>query len=91
MRSTPCQLWRCGGAAAYLFGHVAFLFRTTARVFRRRTIGALVLLALIPVALVVPSLAALAAVGAVCACVAAYEAIRYREHRVRVRHPDAPS
>ena len=39
----------CGGAALYLLAHVAFLFRTTGRVFRRRTVGALVLLALIPV------------------------------------------
>ena len=79
----------CGGAALYLLGHVAFLFRTTARIFRRRTLGAVVLLALTPVALAVPSLAALATVAAVCAFVVAYEAIRYREHRVRVRHPEA--
>ena len=30
----------CGGAALYLLGHVAFLFRSTGRVFRRRTVGA---------------------------------------------------
>ena len=29
----------CGGAALYLLGHIAFLFRTTGRVFRRRTVG----------------------------------------------------
>ena len=29
----------CGGAALYLLGHVAFLFRMTNRIFRRRTIG----------------------------------------------------
>ena len=29
----------CGGAALYLLGHIAFLFRTTRHVFRRRTIG----------------------------------------------------
>ena len=77
----------CGGAALYLLGHVAFLFRTTGRVFRRRTIGALVLLALIPAAVAIPALAALALVSAVCSLVVAYEAIRHREHRVRVRHP----
>ena len=71
----------CGGAALYLLGHVASLFRTTGRVFRRRTIGALVLLALIPVAVVIPSLAALGLVSAVCSLVVAYEAIRHREHR----------
>jgi low temperature requirement protein LtrA len=78
----------CGGAASYLLAHVAFLFRTTGRVFRRRTFGALVLLALIAVALAIPALAALALVSAVCALVVAWEVIRYREHRVRVRHPE---
>jgi low temperature requirement protein LtrA len=78
----------CGGAALYLVGHIAFLLRTTGRVFRRRTIGAAALLALIPLALVVPALAALALVSAVCAFVVAYEAIRHREHRVQVRHPE---
>jgi hypothetical protein len=42
-----------------------------------------------PSTLAIPSLAALAAVAAVCAFVVAYEAIRHREHRVRVRHPEA--
>jgi low temperature requirement protein LtrA len=78
----------CGGAALYLIGHVAFLFRTTGRVFRRRTIGALVLLAVIPAALAIPALAALALVSGVCSLIVAWEAIRYREHRLRVRHPD---
>jgi low temperature requirement protein LtrA len=78
----------CGGAALYLLGHIAFLFRTTGRVFRRRTIGAAVLLALVPAAHAVPALAALALVSAVCSLIAAYEAIRYREHRVRIRHPE---
>ena len=78
----------CGGVGLYLLGHVAFLFRTTGRVFRRRTVGAAALFALIPLALAVPALAALALVSAVCAFVVAYEAIRYREHRVQVRHPE---
>ena len=78
----------CGGAALYLLGHVAFLFRTTGRVFRRRTIGVVVLLALVPVALAVPALAALAVVSTVCSLVVGYEAIRHREARYRVRHPD---
>jgi low temperature requirement protein LtrA len=78
----------CGGAALYLLAHVAFLFRTTGRVFRRRTIGVLALLALVPAALAVPALAALVLVSAVCSLVVAYEAIRYREDRVRVRHPE---
>jgi low temperature requirement protein LtrA len=78
----------CGGAALYLLGHIAFIFRATGYVFRRRTIGAAVLLALIPVSLTIPALAALALVGAVCSLIVAYEAIRYREARVGVRHPE---
>ena len=78
----------CGGAALYLLAHIAFLLRATGRVFRRRTVGAAVLLALIPVAVVIPALAALALVGAVCSSVVAYEVLRYRTARVRVRHPE---
>jgi low temperature requirement protein LtrA len=78
----------CGGAALYLLGHIAFLFRTTGRVFRRRTVGAIALLALVPAAVAIPALAALGLVSAVCALVVVYEALRYREHRVQVRHPE---
>jgi low temperature requirement protein LtrA len=78
----------CGGAALYLLGHVAFLVRTTGRLWRRRTIGAVVLLVLIPAAAAIPALAALGMVAAVCSSVVAYEAIRRREHRTQVRHPE---
>ena len=80
-----------GGAALYLLGHIAFLLRTTGRIFRRRTVGAVVLLVLIPVAFAVPALAALALVSTVCAVVVAYEAIRHREDRLRLRHPQSYS
>jgi low temperature requirement protein LtrA len=78
----------CGGTALYLLGHIAFLFRATGRVFRRRTIGAAALLALIPLAVGIPALVALALVSAVCTFVVAYEVLRHREHRVQVRHPE---
>ncbi len=78
----------CGGAALYLLAHVAFLFRTIGRIFRRRTAAVLVLLALVPAAVVIPALAALALVSAVCSALVAYEAIGRREYRVRVRHPE---
>ena len=78
----------CGGAALYLLAHIAFLFRTTGRVFRRRTVGAIALLGLFPAAVAIPALAALGLVGAVCALVVIYEALRYREQRVQVRHPE---
>jgi low temperature requirement protein LtrA len=79
----------CGGAALYLLGLVAVIRRATGYLFRRRTIGTVALLALIPVALVVPALAALALVTAVCSVIVAYEAIRYREDRVRIRQREA--
>jgi low temperature requirement protein LtrA len=79
----------CGGVAMYLLGHVAFLFRATGRIFRRRTIGVALLLGLIPAATAVTSLAALALVGGVCVFVVAYEVLRHREHRGQVRHPGA--
>ena len=78
----------CGGVALYLLAHIAFLFRTTGRVFRRRTVGAALMLALVPVAVAIPALAALGAVSAVCSFVVAYEVLRYRDARVRVRHPE---
>jgi low temperature requirement protein LtrA len=78
----------CGGAALYLLAHIAFLFRTTGRIFRRRTVGAAGLLALVPAAVAIPALAALALVSAVCSLVVTYEVIRYRAARVRVRHPE---
>jgi len=78
----------CAGVALYLLAQVAFIYRTTGRVFRRRTTGAIVLLALVPVALTITALGALGLVSAVCTLVVAYEAIRYREHRVRIRHPE---
>jgi low temperature requirement protein LtrA len=85
---TVAAVGLCGGAALYLLGHIAFLLRTTGRVFRRRTLGTAVLLALVPAAVAIPALAALALVSVVCSLIVAYEAIRYREHRVQVRHPE---
>jgi low temperature requirement protein LtrA len=87
--STVAAVALCGGAALYLLGHIAFLYRATGYLFRRRTIGAVVLLALIPAAGAISALAALALVGAVCSLLVAYEAIRHREARVGIRHPEA--
>ena len=78
----------CGGAALYLLGHVVFLHRATGRIFRRRTLGVVVLLALVPAALAVPALVALGLVSAVCSLVVAYEALRYRTSRIQIRHPE---
>jgi low temperature requirement protein LtrA len=78
----------CCGASLYLPAQIAFLRRAIGRIFRRRTAGALVLIALVPIALVIPALAALALVATVCSLVVAYEAIGRREYRARLRHPD---
>lgn len=78
----------CLGAALYLLGHVVFLYRATGHLFRRRALGGLVLLALVPAALALPALAALGLVSAVCSLVVAYEALRYRAGRIQVRHPE---
>ena len=40
------------------------------------------------VAVAIPALASLAVVSAVCCLMVAYEALRYRADRRRVRHPD---
>ena len=78
----------CAGAAVYLLGHVVFLYRATSHVFRRRMLGGLVLLSLVPAALALPALGALGLVSAVCSLVVAYEALRYRTGRLQVRHPE---
>ena len=77
-----------GGVALYLLAHCAFLVRLTGRIFRRRLLGAVLLLAFLPAATELPALASLAIVGAVCVFVVAYEAIRHREHRAQLRHPE---
>ena len=75
----------CGGIALYLLAHVAFRLRNVRTFNRHRAVAALVLLALVPVATEVDALVALTAVTAVCAGLIAYEAIRFREARARVR------
>ncbi len=78
----------CLGVSVYLVALVAFLLRATGRVFRRRSMAAVLLAALIPGALHVPALAALGAVSAVSVLLVAYEAIARREYRRRLRHPE---
>ena len=75
----------CGGVAIYLLAHDAIRLRNVGTVNRRRLVAALASLALIPVATRVDGLVALALVAAVCATLIAYETLRYREARARVR------
>ena len=74
-----------GGIALYLLAHVAFRLRNVRTLSRRRLVVALLLLALLPVATEVPALAALGVATALTTGLIAYEAIRYREARARVR------
>jgi low temperature requirement protein LtrA len=77
----------CGGLAVYLLGHVAFRLRNVRSLNRHRLLVAVVLLALVPVATEVPALAAVAGAAALTAGLVAYETIRFREARARVRRP----
>jgi low temperature requirement protein LtrA len=75
----------CGGTALYLLGHIAFRYRNVGTLNRHRAVTTVALVALIPLALEAEALVALAAVSAVLVMLIAYEAIRFREARARVR------
>ena len=74
-----------GGLALYMAAHVALRLRTGGGWGHGRPIATIVLLALVPVATVVPALAALALVAAACAGLIAYEALRYPYARAWIR------
>jgi low temperature requirement protein LtrA len=76
-----------GGIAIYLLAHVALRLRNARTVNVQRLLLALVLLALCPIDLNVPSLAALAGVNVLLWAVIIYETVRiYDERRYRLRH-----
>jgi len=75
----------CGGLALYMAAHVAVRLRTSGGWGHGRPTATVVLLALIPIATMVPSLAALALAAAVCVTLIAYEALRYRGARAWIR------
>ena len=75
-----------GGTALYLLAHVAFRLRNVGSLNKHRLFCAVVLVALIPAAVELPSLATLAMLAALLAALIAYEAIRFAEARDRVRH-----
>jgi low temperature requirement protein LtrA len=81
----------CGGPALYLFAFVALRFRV-ARTFRGGRLAAATACALlIPVALVVPSIVALALVAGVWVALHAYELIWWREARAETRAQRFPA
>jgi low temperature requirement protein LtrA len=75
----------CCGPALYLLGQIAIRFRVLGTFSPHRALATVVLLALIPLALGADALGALVAVSAVLAALIAYEAVRFRELRARVR------
>jgi low temperature requirement protein LtrA len=75
-----------GGTAMYLLAHVAFRWRNVHRFNYARFIAAIVLVALVPAAIEIPSLAMLAILGAALVALIVYETYRFAELRDRLRH-----
>ena len=86
----------CGGVSLYFWSHVLLRLRLVALVRRTtderpgwigpgRLVAAIAGLALIPAALAVPGLVALAMVAAVCWGLIVWDVLHYREDRVQVR------
>jgi low temperature requirement protein LtrA len=74
-----------GGVALYLVAHVALRVRIGGGIGHGRPVATVLLVALLPIGTHVAALAALAMVAAVCTALIAYEALRYREDRARIR------
>ncbi|MFJ4656313.1 low temperature requirement protein A [Nocardia sp. NPDC088792] len=77
------------GPAIYLLGLVGFRHYATGLVLTPRLITALVLLALIPVATLLPAMAALGLLCAVLLVLIIWEVIRYAQPRDEIRHAEA--
>jgi low temperature requirement protein LtrA len=74
-----------GGVALYLIAHVAFKLRATGSFGPARLVAALLCVACIPFAMDWNAVASLAVVTAVSVALIAYEVVRFREARERVR------
>ena len=75
-----------GGAAMYLVAHVAFRYRNIGTLNRQRLVGAVLCLALIPLAEEVDALVTLGILAVLLCAVIAYETLRFAELRDRIRH-----
>ncbi len=75
-----------GGIALYYAGHVGFRLRNLGTINRVRLGALIVSLALIPLAVEVDALLAVALAAALTSSVIAYEAVHFREARQRIRH-----
>jgi hypothetical protein len=74
-----------GGAAVYLLAHVAFRWRNIHTLNRQRLAFAVLLVALIPLGVELPSLATLGLLAALLTGLVAFEAIHFAEARERLR------
>jgi low temperature requirement protein LtrA len=81
----------CVGPALYLFAYVALRVRIAPSLGGGRFVAGLACLTLLPVALVVPALAALALVAAVWIALHAYELIWWRQARADTRAQRVPA
>ena len=81
--STVKAVALCGGPALYLFAYVALRYRISRNFGRGRLVAAIACAALIPVAVVVPALVALALLAGVWVTLHAYELIWWREARAQ--------
>jgi len=75
----------CGGVALYLIGHILFRLRNVRTFNRHRSIAAVLALACIPLAVEVDALATMALMAGLAAGLIAFEVIRFREARGRLR------
>jgi len=75
-----------GGLATYLLAHVAFRYRNTHTIAKRRLLLSVVLLALLRVVTEIPALIAVLVVTTLFWAMISYEALRYSEFRDRTRH-----
>jgi low temperature requirement protein LtrA len=74
-----------GGTALYLLAHVAFRMRNIHTLNKQRLACSVLVLCLIPVAVELPALGALAMLAGVLWLLIAYERIRFAEARNRLR------
>jgi low temperature requirement protein LtrA len=75
----------CGGVALYLVAHILFRLRNLGTLNRQRVIAAAVLGCLVALASTVTALVLLALVAATTTSLVAYEAVRFRKARQRLR------
>jgi low temperature requirement protein LtrA len=75
----------CGGVSLYVVAHILFRLRNLRTLNRQRLVAAIILAGTLALASTVSALVLLALVAATMTSLVAYEAVRFRESRHRVR------